>query len=105
MEQKTSLSRAELKQLRNSPTGVIVIDVRRPEEYNAQRIPFAVNIPVEEIETGNVNLDFSKPVVTVCGKGGGRSEKAAQLLREKFNSNVYFLEGGTFGWNENENQK
>ena len=37
-------------------------------------------------------------IVTVCGKGGGRSEGAARRLAESGTAEVGFLEGGTLGW-------
>ncbi|MDP2342700.1 MAG: rhodanese-like domain-containing protein [Deltaproteobacteria bacterium] len=39
-------------------------------------------------------------VVTVCGKGGGRSDRAAQLLRERGFVDVAALCGGTAAWLE-----
>jgi rhodanese-related sulfurtransferase len=38
------------------------------------------------------------PVVTICGSGGGRSEAAARLLRERGFRDVRSLCGGTAAW-------
>jgi rhodanese-related sulfurtransferase len=46
--------------------------------------------------------DSDTIIVTACGKGGGRSESGANYLRSAFPNQAYFLEGGTFGWLENE---
>lgn len=100
---KTTITRAELKQLLNNKNNIMVIDVRNKEEYNEKHIPFAGNLPIEIIEAGNFIPEPGKIIITACGKGGGRSERAAKYLRESSNNEVYFLDGGTFGWVENEN--
>lgn len=82
--------------------GITVVDVRNEDEYNEKHISFAINIPVEQIEAGKHNLNLRNTIITVCGKGGGRSEKAANFIRENYKAEVFFLEGGTFGWFENE---
>lgn len=98
---KTSITIAELKQLLKHTKNLMIIDVRSPEEYSEQHIPFAENIPVDNIESGNFIPETDKTLVTVCAKGGGRSERAANFLRESTNNNVFFLSGGTTGWFEN----
>ncbi len=45
---KTTITRAELKQLRIK-NNIMVIDVRGKEEYNEKHIPFAGNLPIEII--------------------------------------------------------
>ena len=97
---KASITIVELEQLRSKKNNIMVIDVRTKEEYNQKHIPFAGNLPIEIIEAGNFIPEPSKIVITVCGKGGGRSETAAKYLRENTNNEVYFLDGGTFGWTE-----
>lgn len=100
---KTTISRAELKQLLNNKNNIMVIDVRGKEEYNEKHIPFAGNLPIEIIEAGNFIPEPGKIIITACGKGSGRSERAEKYLRENSKNEVYFLDGGTFGWTENEN--
>lgn len=100
MKKKTSISLAELKQLLDTNKNVQIIDVRSEEEYLERHIPIAKNIPIDKIEEINISKD--EIIITACGKGGGRSEKAAELIRNKTNTTVYFLENGTFGWYENE---
>lgn len=100
MKKKTSISLAELKQLLDTNNNVQVIDVRSETEYLETHIPVAKNIPMERIE--KIDLPMDGIIITACGKGGGRSERAAGLIRNKTNTEVYFLENGTFGWFENE---
>lgn len=79
---------------------ILIIDVRSQEEYNKQHIPIAVNIPMDQIENRELNIGKDTLIVTVCGKGGGRSESASNYIRNKYKLDVYFLDGGTFDWFE-----
>lgn len=97
---KTAITPAELKQLLSENKNMIVIDVRIKAEYALHHLPFAGNLPIDSIESGNFIPEPGKLIITVCGKGGGRSERAADYLRNSSNNEVYFLEGGTFGWND-----
>lgn len=98
MKQRSSISITELKQLLDSNKNIQIIDVRTETEYLEKHIPQANNIPIENIK----KVDFPKNgiIITVCGKGGGRSERAAELIRNETTNEVYFLEGGTWGWFE-----
>lgn len=94
------VSLVELREMIKSEERVLIIDVRRKEEFEERHIPIAINLPIEDLEAGIVMPDLKKTIVTVCGKGGGRSERAAKYIRENLNGDAYFLEGGTFGWFE-----
>jgi len=95
---KTRLTKTELKQLLNSKSNLLLLDIRNKEEYLEKHIPIAVNLPIEIIESGNFIPEPGKIIITICGKGGGRSEKAADYLRENYGVEVYSLEGGTMAW-------
>ena len=94
---KTTITLTELKQLLHNKENIMVIDVRGKDDYMKNRIPFAGNLPIEIIEAGKFIPEPNKIIITVCGKGGGRSESAANYLRENNNNEVLFLDGGTFG--------
>jgi len=104
MENKKSINLAELNQLLKRPNGITVIDVRSAEEYKEKHIPFAINLSIEKIQEGKTSLDLTKPIITVCGSGGGRSDRAANFIREIYNAESYFLEEGTFGWVKQEKE-
>ena len=101
MKKKKSINLTELDQLLKNSNNVTVIDVRSEEEYKEKHIPFAVNFPIGQIETKKVDLDLKKTIITVCGNGGGRSERAANFIKENYGAEAFFLEEGTFGWIKN----
>lgn len=102
MNGKVSVSKSELDQMRNGGVPVLLIDVRSEAEFDEGHVPDAINISLATIEAADFSLkaDEATVIVTVCGKGGGRSERAADHLRETAGYQAYFLEGGTFGWFE-----
>lgn len=92
------VSRAELRARRAAGEAVVVVDVRSAEEFAAGHIEGAIHVPVADIEADPTRLPLDRPLVTVCGKGGGRSEGAAAALAAAGARDVGFLEGGTLGW-------
>jgi rhodanese-related sulfurtransferase len=86
----------ELKQLLKSKK-VMILDVRSREEYEEIHIPGAVNVPLDQLVDWSITNGTDELVLTVCGKGGGRSEQGVIKLRE-LGFKAVFLEGGTYGW-------
>jgi rhodanese-related sulfurtransferase len=74
------------------------VDVRSSEEYAAGHIEGARNIPLDALASRAAELPRDALVVTVCGKGGGRSDRAAQVLRDLGFTTVRTLCGGTQAW-------
>lgn len=93
------LASAELKTRQQAGERIRIIDVRSPEEFAEKHIPGAINIPLDDLEQLVSALDPNALFVTACGKGGGRSAKGAELLRES-GFDAVWLCGGTFGWLE-----
>lgn len=77
---------------------LVIVDVRSPEEFGAGHVTGAVNIPLDALDTRAGVLPRDGFIVTVCAKGGGRSERAAALLRARGFSQVRSLCGGTDAW-------
>ncbi len=71
------------------------IDVRYPSEYQYDKLPGAVNIPLSEIRNAIGALDMDKEYVVYC-QSGRRSSAAAFLLAQR-GYRVYVLEGGLWG--------
>ena len=61
--------------------GAQLVDVRSPQEYAADALPGAVNVPLQDIQAGIQQLDDEKPVIVYCASGM-RSQQAAQLLTD-----------------------
>jgi len=76
----------------------VIVDVRSPEEFAQGHVAGAINIPLGTLPQRASELPRDVPVVTVCGKGGGRSESAAALLRASGFSSTRSLRGGTEAW-------
>ena len=79
---------------------VQLVDVRTQEEYDSGHIGDAVNFNVvqgdiflEQIKA----LDKSKPVYLYC-KAGGRSNRAAQILKEQGFTKIFDYSGGYNDW-------
>lgn len=91
-----SITIPQLKEIETSPN-VWVIDVRSMEEYNEGHIPVAKNIPVDTLINMIPNIPEGTQIVTACGRGGGRSRKALEILLEH-GVNAQWLEGGSLGY-------
>jgi rhodanese-related sulfurtransferase len=61
------------------PDPVQVVDVRRPDEWEAGHLEGARNLPLDELENLLGELDRGTPILTVC-RTGVRSAKAVDLL-------------------------
>lgn len=62
--------------------GGIIVDVRDKERFYKKHIPMAVNVPLEEISRGHINLPKNRTLILYCDTGGA-SAIAAKLLVEK----------------------
>lgn len=76
-----------LKELIKKDSSTLLIDVRTSEEYKAGHIKGSRNIPLQDIENSNFELDKQAKIVLVC-KTGRRAEKAKQLLSNQGYINV-----------------
>ncbi|MFT4698602.1 MAG: rhodanese-related sulfurtransferase [Flavobacteriaceae bacterium] len=80
---------------------VQIVDVRTSEEFSDSHLKGAQNICVtnndfkEKIKT----LDKEKPVYLYC-KMGGRSARAAKILKKMGFKKVYDMEGGITSWKD-----
>ena len=87
----------QLKARIDAGTAPFVLDVREPQEYQINRIPGSVLIPLGELPQRFHELDKDAEIVTQC-KMGGRSAKAAAFLRQQGFTNVKNLTGGILAW-------
>jgi len=71
----------------------IVIDVRRPGEYNAEHVEGSVSIPLDYINESLSEFPKDKEFFIHCG-GGYRSMTAASILKSRGWTNFVEIEGG-----------
>lgn len=78
---------------------LLIIDVRRFNEYKESKIPNAINIPVEELEweVEDLNKYKDKPILVYC-KAGHKSSLACNILEEEGFSKLYNLGTGMLGY-------
>ncbi len=83
-----SAAKARILLQRNSR----VVDVRTPQEFNARRLPGAVNIPVDQLATQAPKHfpDLQQIILLHC-LSGTRSAMARSHLRRMGYTNVYNL--------------
>jgi MFS family permease len=77
---------------------ILIVDVRSEDEFKSGHIEGAVNLPITELPAKTDILPKDVLIVTVCGRGGGRSERAANLLLMQGLKNVRWLCGGYLKW-------
>lgn len=76
--------------------GALLLDVRTTDEYAAQHVPGAKNIPVDQLAARLGDLGpTSRPIVVYC-RSGARSARAAGILRQA-GYDVHDI-GGIHGW-------
>jgi rhodanese-related sulfurtransferase len=93
----THVSAADAVRLINK--GALVIDVRKPEEFEQGHIVNARNVPLERMQQGDdaIKKQKSKILLAVCADGA-TSGRAAGQLRKSGYEYVFSLKGGLAGW-------
>ncbi len=78
---------------------VILIDVREPSEYAAERIDGAKLFPLSRFDINQLPLDQDKDIVLQC-QTGNRSAQVAQQLLASGIASVTHLDGGLNSWKQ-----
>ncbi|NNF64019.1 MAG: rhodanese-like domain-containing protein [Acidimicrobiia bacterium] len=83
------------------PTGLVVLDVRTPEEVAAGHLPDQRNIDFYDADFAAQldGLNKDVPYLVYC-RSGNRSGTAVQQMRELGFSTIYELEGGVLAWEQ-----
>lgn len=78
---------------------LVILDVRRYNEYKSGKIPNSINIPVEELEweVGELEEHKEKTILVYC-KAGHRSAIACHMLKDAGFKKLYNLSYGTLGY-------
>jgi adenylyltransferase/sulfurtransferase len=93
----TEITSVELKQRIDRGDRLKIVDVREPNEYQINRIPGSVLIPLGDVPKRVNEIDPNDEIVVHC-KTGGRSAKAADFLRSVGYKRVLNLKGGVLDW-------
>ncbi|MCW2278202.1 rhodanese-like domain-containing protein [Heliophilum fasciatum] len=92
------ISPSEAKNRLASEAGIVLLDVRTPEEYEEKHIPNSLLIPLDELEEeAAVQLADQNATIFVYCRSGRRSATAAKWLNTQGYRNVYDL-GGILDW-------
>ena len=94
----TQIDQETAKEMMARDDGHIIVDVRRPDEYDAGHIPGAVLIPNERIggEPPEELPDTDQIILIYC-RSGNRSRQAARKLADMGYTNIYEF-GGIITW-------
>lgn len=87
--------------LENPPEGLVVLDVRTPEEFEEVRIDGATMIDFYELDFADQigDLDPDQPYLLYC-RSGNRSGQTRALMEDLGFTNVIDIEGGILNWLE-----
>jgi adenylyltransferase/sulfurtransferase len=91
------ITAVELKKKLDAGETPLILDVREPNEYQINRIPGSVLIPLGELPRRYQELPRDREIVAQC-KMGGRSAKAMDFLKTVGFTNVKNLKGGIIDW-------
>ena len=90
----------DLKRAIDTGKNPYILDVREPQEYQINRIPGSVLIPLGQVGSRVAEIRAAaegRPIVVQC-KTGARSARATQLLRQQGLERAQNLKGGIVGW-------
>ena len=92
------ITMAEAMKIMKNEDDYIILDVRRPDEFAAGHIPESVNVPNENISSGEIAElpDKSRLILVYC-RSGRRSKEASQKLVKLGYTNVVEF-GGILDW-------
>ena len=97
-----SISPRQLSDLVRSGAVVDLIDVRTPVEFREMHVGLARNLPLDQLEPGQVKAQHNgstQPLYVIC-RSGSRGRQACEKLIAGGVTNVVNVEGGTLAWDQ-----
>jgi glyoxylase-like metal-dependent hydrolase (beta-lactamase superfamily II)/rhodanese-related sulfurtransferase len=93
------ISVAELKELIEARPDLLIIDVRRPSEYESGHAPRAITAPLASLREHlpDLKLKATQQTAVICA-GGYRSSAATSILQQLGFTNLLNVTGGTKAW-------
>lgn len=97
-----TISPRELNEIKNAGKKLDLIDVRTPVEFREVHVPFARNLPLDQLDSASIVNDRkgSFAALYVICKSGGRGKQACEKLMNAGCENVVNVEGGTTAWEQ-----
>jgi len=91
----------EAKQQLEKTPGIILVDVRTPEEYATGHLANSTLLPLDQVDAkaSTVLKDRNAPVMLYC-HSGRRSDIAANMLKAQGYTNVTSVIGGIAAWSQ-----
>jgi rhodanese-related sulfurtransferase len=81
----------------NIPPTALLIDVRRPDEFEKGNIQHAINIPVDELRNRLNEIPTNTSIYIYC-EAGLRGYLAHRILKQHGFNEVFNLSGGYYLW-------
>jgi len=94
-----TVSPQQAEQMIQAKKGLVMIDVRTPQELVNGFIAGSHNVPLWPVMKGQLNLPKDTPLLVICAVGG-RSYAAGQALVKWGFQEVYNLSGGIDAWKQ-----
>jgi thiosulfate sulfurtransferase len=97
-----SIEAGDLKQLLATGGGVVVVDIRRAADFEADpvMIPGARRGAPDAVETWAASLPAGAEIVVYCARGGSVSQSVTPQLRA-LGLQARYVAGGLAAWKEN----
>ena len=94
----TQISMEEAVEMMAEENGYIILDVRTEAEFAQKHIPGAVNLPNEQIGSGEIDIlpDKEQLILVYCRSGNRSKQAAANLAAQGYGNVVEF--GGIIDW-------
>lgn len=85
--------------LDDPPSGLVILDVRTPDEFAAGHLPGAVNLDFQSagFAADLGSLDRAVPYLMYC-RSGNRSAQVRQMMSDLGFTEVYEIAGGIVAW-------
>ena len=85
--------------IEDDPAGLVVLDIRTPEEFSEARLADAVNVDFYDADFADQldALDKNDPYVMYC-RSGNRSSEAIKTMKDLGFVEVYEIDGGIANW-------
>lgn len=98
----TTISPLQLEALQRSGQAIDLIDVRTPVEFREVHVPFARNVPLDQLNPAQFSPrpgGGQQPLYVIC-RSGSRGQKACDQLVQAGLAHVVNVEGGTQAWEQ-----